>query len=74
MPLECYLPWATCGGAGSMQSALLSHEKLLGRNHYLTTVSAGVAAAALKALGRTEEAAALRKRYVLTSAQKPKSE
>jgi tetratricopeptide (TPR) repeat protein len=54
------------------QAALLSHEKILGTNHYLTTVSAGVTAAALKALGRIEEAAALRKRYVLTSAKKPK--
>jgi tetratricopeptide (TPR) repeat protein len=54
------------------QAALLSHEKILGTNHYLTTVSAGVTAAALKALGRIEEAAALRKRYVLTPAKKPK--
>ena len=49
-------------------------RKFLAGTHYLTTVSAGVAAAALKALGRTEEAAALREQFVLTSAQKPKSE
>src|SRR5262245_11962469 len=45
------------------EAALASHEKALGRYHPWTRDSATVTADALHALGRTEEAAALRSRY-----------
>jgi tetratricopeptide (TPR) repeat protein len=47
------------------ETALAGHEKALGKNHHWTRESAGTAADALAALGRTDEAAALRERYDL---------
>ena len=44
----------------------------LGRDHTWTKVSARVTADALDALGRTEEAKALRERYGVTSSDDPK--
>jgi hypothetical protein len=51
------------------QTALDAHEKLLGRHHAWTKESARVTADALDALGRTEEAKALRERYGLAAVQ-----
>jgi tetratricopeptide (TPR) repeat protein len=48
------------------ETALAAHEKLLGRDHSWTKDSARVTADALDALGRSEEAKALRERYGLT--------
>jgi len=48
------------------ETALTAHDKGLGRDHPWTKDSARVTAAALDALGRTEEAKALRERYGLT--------
>jgi hypothetical protein len=48
------------------ETALGAHDKLLGPDHNLTKYSARVTAQALGALGRTEEAKALRERYGLT--------
>jgi hypothetical protein len=45
--------------------ALAAHERANGPNHLWTKDSAGVTAAALAALGRAEEAQALRKKYSL---------
>ncbi len=45
------------------ETALAAHEKVLGAAHPTTQISAGIAAAALDALGRGEEAAALRARF-----------
>jgi hypothetical protein len=45
------------------ETALAAHEKALGRDHAWTKDSARVTADALDALGRTEEAQALRERY-----------
>jgi hypothetical protein len=47
------------------EAALVAHEKLLGQNYSWTKDSARVTADALEALGRAEEAAALRMRYGL---------
>jgi tetratricopeptide (TPR) repeat protein len=47
------------------EAALAAHEKVLGTDHPWTKDSAAVAAAALDALGRAGEAAALRARYGL---------
>jgi hypothetical protein len=44
-----------------------------GLNHRWTKDSARVTADALDALGRTEEAKALRERYGVTQSEKPKS-
>src|SRR5262249_22436136 len=55
------------------QTALDEHDEVLGRNHALTKDSARVTADALYALGRAEEAKALRERYGVTSADEPKS-
>jgi hypothetical protein len=54
-------------------TALAAHDKLLGRHHAWTKESARVTADALDALVRTEEAKALRERYSLMEADKPKS-
>ena len=51
-------------------TALAAHDKLLGRHHAWTKESARVTA---DALGRTEDAKALRERYGLTELEKPKS-
>jgi tetratricopeptide (TPR) repeat protein len=48
------------------QSALATHEAASGRNYVWTKDSTRVTAAALDALGRTEEAKALRERYGVT--------
>ena len=48
------------------ETALAAHDKALGRDHPWTKDSARVTADALDALGRTEEAKALRERYGLT--------
>jgi tetratricopeptide (TPR) repeat protein len=53
------------------ETALTAHDKALGRDHPWTKDSARVTAAALEALGRTEEAKELRERYGLT--EKPKA-
>jgi tetratricopeptide repeat protein len=55
------------------ETALVAHEKALGRDHAWTKDSARVTADALDALGRTEEAKALRDRYGVTSSDDPKS-
>jgi hypothetical protein len=49
------------------ESALTAHAKLLGLNHAWTKDSASVTADALDALGRTEDAKALRERYGVPS-------
>ncbi len=54
-------------------TALAAHDKLLGRHRAWTKESARVTADALDALVRTEEAKALRERYSLMEADKPKS-
>ena len=55
------------------ETALIAHDKVLGRDHRWTKDSARVTADALDALGRTEEAKALRERYGLTPPEKPQS-
>jgi hypothetical protein len=50
------------------ESALMAHDKILGPNQPWTQDSACVTAHALDVLDRSEEAAALRKRYGLTGA------
>ena len=52
-------PW------GSARAALAAHENALGPEHAWTKDSARVTADALDALGRTDEATALRERYGL---------
>jgi tetratricopeptide (TPR) repeat protein len=47
------------------EPALAAHEKVLGPNHPWTKANANVKAAALDALGRADEAAALRAKYGL---------
>jgi hypothetical protein len=47
------------------EAALAAHEKLLGQAHPWTKNSASITADALDALGRADEAAALRARYGL---------
>jgi tetratricopeptide (TPR) repeat protein len=54
------------------EAALAAHDKVLGRDHAWTKESARVTADALDALGRTEEAKALRERYGVTSSDDPK--
>jgi tetratricopeptide (TPR) repeat protein len=53
------------------ETALAAHEKILGKNYHWTRDSAGTAADALAALGRADEAAALRERYDLDRAAPP---
>jgi tetratricopeptide (TPR) repeat protein len=55
------------------ETALTAHDKVLGPGHAWTNDSARVTADALDALGRTEEAQALRERYGVTETEKPKS-
>jgi tetratricopeptide (TPR) repeat protein len=55
------------------KTALTAHDKALGRTHVWTKDSACVTADALGALGRTDEAAALRERYGLAGPEDPKS-
>jgi tetratricopeptide (TPR) repeat protein len=52
------------------ETALTAHGKVLGRDHDWTKDSARVTADALDALGRTEEAKALRERYGVTEPEK----
>jgi tetratricopeptide (TPR) repeat protein len=54
------------------QTALDAHDKALGQDHPWTKNSARVTADALDALGRTEEAKALRERYGVTEAREMK--
>jgi tetratricopeptide (TPR) repeat protein len=54
------------------QAAVAAHDKALGPNHPWTKDSARVPADALDALGRTEEAKALRERYEVTRSDGPK--
>jgi hypothetical protein len=55
------------------ETALAVHDKVLGRDHTWTKDSAGVTANAFDALGRAEQAKALRERYGLTDPEKPKA-
>jgi hypothetical protein len=48
---------------GHAETALRAHEKVLGPSHRWTKDSACVTAEALDALGRADQAAALRARY-----------
>ena len=54
------------------EAALTAHDKVLGRDHPWTKESARITADALDALGRTEEAEALRERYGVTSSDDAK--
>ena len=54
------------------ETAFGAHDITLGRDHDLTKDSARVTSDALDALGRTEEAKALRERYGVTSSEDPK--
>jgi hypothetical protein len=54
-------------------TALAAHHKVLGRDHTWTKDSARVTADALDALGRMEEAKALRERYGLAEPENPKA-
>ena len=54
-------------------TALAAHHKVLGRDHTWTKDSARVTAEALDALGRAEEAKALRERYGVTPPENPHS-
>jgi hypothetical protein len=54
------------------ETALAAHDKVLGRDHAWTKDSARVTADALDALGRTEEAKAVRERYGITGSEDPK--
>jgi tetratricopeptide (TPR) repeat protein len=51
---------------------LTAYDKVLGRDHPRTKFSARVTADALDAPGRTDEAKALREKYGITEAEKPK--
>jgi tetratricopeptide (TPR) repeat protein len=55
------------------QAARTSLDETLGRGHSWTKDSARVAADALDALGRTDEAKVLREKYGLTETEKPKA-
>jgi hypothetical protein len=55
------------------ETALTAHDKVLGRDHAWTKDCARVTADALDALGRTEEAKALREQYGVMGPEKPKS-
>jgi tetratricopeptide (TPR) repeat protein len=55
------------------ETALAAHDKALGRGHAWTMDSARVTADALDALGRAEEAKALRERYGVTEPERQKS-
>jgi hypothetical protein len=60
-------------GLSSGETALTAHGKVLGRDHAWTKDSARVTADALDALGRTEEAKALREKYGVTPPENPHS-
>ncbi len=53
------------------EAALAAHEKVLGEDHPWAKNSASVTAVALDALGRADEAAALRIRYGLEKDTRP---
>ena len=53
------------------ETALAAHENVLGQDHPWTKVSATITADALDALGRADEAAALRARYGIAGATRP---
>ena len=55
------------------ETAFAANDKVLGRSHAWTKDHARVIADALDALGRTEDAKALRERYGLTELEEPKS-
>jgi Tetratricopeptide repeat len=55
------------------ETSLAAHDKALGRDHPWTKDSARVTADALDALGRTEEAKALREQYGITPPENPQS-
>ena len=55
------------------EAALATHQAASGSSHPRTKDSARVTADALDALGRTEDAKALRERYGLTELEEPKS-
>jgi Tetratricopeptide repeat len=55
------------------ETALTAYAELLGLDHAWTKDSARVTADALDALGRAEQAKALREKYAVTEAEKPKS-
>jgi hypothetical protein len=55
------------------EAALATHQAASGSSHPWTKDSARVTADALDALGRAEEAKALRERFGLTEPEKPKS-
>jgi tetratricopeptide (TPR) repeat protein len=55
------------------ETALANHQKALGPDHTWTKDSARVTADALDALGRTEDAKALRQKYGVTETEKPNS-
>jgi tetratricopeptide (TPR) repeat protein len=61
------------GAQPLFERALAIRENVLGPNHARTKDSARVTADALDALGRTEEAKALRERYGVTEPEKRKS-
>jgi tetratricopeptide (TPR) repeat protein len=59
------------GAVALAETALAAEEKALGKDHKSTKDSARVTADALDALGRTEEAKALRERYGVASSDEP---
>jgi hypothetical protein len=67
------MPGAQAEALALGEAALAVHDKAFGRNHAWTKDSARVTAAALDALGRTEEAKAVREQYGVTEPEKPKS-
>jgi hypothetical protein len=65
---------AALGGALTLgETALAAHDRVLERDHAWTEDSARVSADELDALGRIEEAKALRERYRVASFGDPKS-
>jgi hypothetical protein len=59
------------GALALSTTAMAAHEGAIGVNHPWTKDSARVTAEALDALGRAEEAKALRERYGLAGPEKP---
>jgi Tetratricopeptide repeat len=55
------------------ETALIGHDKVLGRDHPRTKANARITADALGALGRADEAKALRERYSVTEPENPQS-
>jgi hypothetical protein len=60
------------GALAASEIALAFNEKTIGSDHTWATDSARVTADALDALGRSDEAKALRERYGLTSSDDTK--